>query len=89
MRKLIGHIDMDDVLIVASALSVPCHLWTSDKLILNELRKTNVLKTITTAELYNKIYKKRIDSGSYFAKFQFCQRYSNAFNDDYHHVKLF
>lgn len=57
--RLIEHIDMDDVLlIVASALSIPCHLWTSDKPILEELRRTNTLKTVTTAELFNKIYKK-------------------------------
>ncbi len=58
-EKLIGHIDIDDVLIVASALSVPCHLWTSDRRILNELRKTNRLKTITTAELYRRLYPAR------------------------------
>lgn len=57
-RHLIGHIDMDDVLIAASALSVPCHLWTSDRIILNELRKTNIIKTITAAELYSRVYKR-------------------------------
>jgi predicted nucleic acid-binding protein len=57
-KNLIGHIDLDDVLIVAAALSVPCHLWTSDKKLLLELRKTNTLKTITTSELMQKIYRK-------------------------------
>lgn len=56
--ELVKDVDINDLEFVELALYKKCTLWTSDKVLINGLRKKGFTKTITTAELKKYLYKK-------------------------------
>jgi len=49
--KLIGQIDPDDVLFVATSLALNCPIWSDDK----HLKKQNKIKILTTSDMIKRI----------------------------------
>lgn len=55
---LVKDVDINDLDFVELALYKKCLLWTTDKVLINGLRKKGFTKIITTAELKKHLYKK-------------------------------
>jgi len=56
---LVKDVDINDLDFVELALYKKCLLWTTDKILINGLRKKGFTKTITTTELKKYLYKKK------------------------------
>lgn len=56
--ELVKDIDINDLDFVELALYKKCFLWTTDKVLINGLKKKGFKKVITTKELKKYLYKK-------------------------------